>query len=68
MFVEDLEMKMVREKITDGKKFSSSSSSSSSSSYEFFTPALVDGLSLEAEWQQVSSSLKDSSQNSGRSQ
>ena len=35
---------------------------------EFFTPALADGLSLEFEWQQVSSSLQDSSQYSGRSQ
>ena len=26
-----------------------------SPSYEFFSPALVDGLSLESEWQQVSS-------------
>ena len=30
--------------------------------WEFFTSALVDGLSLEFEWQQVSSSLHDSSQ------
>ena len=30
-------------------------------SLEFFTPALADGLSLEFEWQQVSSSLQDSS-------
>ena len=29
---------------------------------EFFTPALADGLSLVFEWQQVSSSLQDSSQ------
>ena len=35
---------------------------------EFFTFALVDGLSLEFEWKQVSSSLQDSSQYSGRSQ
>ena len=34
---------------------------------EFFAPALADGLSLEFEWQQVSSSLQDSSQYSGRS-
>ena len=31
-------------------------------------PALADGFSLEFEWQQVSSSLQDSSQYSGRSQ
>ena len=37
-------------------------------SLEFFTSALADGLSLEYEWQQVSSSLQDSSQYSGRSQ
>ena len=37
-------------------------------SLEFFTSALADGLSLEFEWQQVSSSLQDSSQYSGRSQ
>ena len=37
-------------------------------SLEFFTSALADGLSLEFEWQQVSSSLLDSSQYSGRSQ
>ena len=36
-------------------------------SLESFTSALV-GLSLEFEWQQVSSSLQDSSQYSGRSQ
>ena len=30
-------------------------------SLEFFTSALADGLSLESEWQQVSSSLQDSS-------
>ena len=35
--------------------------------WEFFTPVLADGLSLEFEWQQVSSSLQDSSQYSGRS-
>ena len=35
---------------------------------EFFTSALADGLSLEFEWQQVSSSLQDSSQYSDRSQ
>ena len=34
----------------------------------FFTLALADGLSLEFEWQQVSSSLQDSSQYSGHSQ
>ena len=27
---------------------------------EFFTPALADGLSMEFEWQQISSSLQDS--------
>ena len=37
-------------------------------SLEFITSALADGLSLEFEWQQVSSSLQDSSQYSGRSQ
>ena len=37
-------------------------------SLEFFTSALADGFSLEFEWQQVSSSLQDSSQDSGRSQ
>ena len=36
--------------------------------WEFFTSALADGLSLEFEWQQVSSKLQDSSQYSGRSQ
>ena len=36
--------------------------------WEFFTSALVDGLSLEFEWQQISSSLQDYSQYSGRSQ
>ena len=35
---------------------------------EFFTPALTDVLSLEFEWQQVSSSLQESSQYSGDSQ
>ena len=35
---------------------------------EFFTSALTDGFSLEFEWQQVSSSLQDSSQYSSRSQ
>ena len=30
-------------------------------SLEFFTSALADGLSQEFEWQQVSSSLQDSS-------
>ena len=35
---------------------------------EFFTSVLADGFSLEFEWQQVSSSLHDSSQNSGCSQ
>ena len=34
---------------------------------EFFTSVLADGFSLEFEWQQVSSSLQDSSQYSGRS-
>ena len=34
---------------------------------EFFTSALADGFSLKFEWQQVSSSLQDSSQYSGRS-
>ena len=33
---------------------------------EFFTPALADGFSQEFEWKQVSSSLQDSSQYSGR--
>ena len=28
---------------------------------EFFTPVLADGISLEFEWQQVSSDLRDSS-------
>ena len=35
--------------------------------WKFFTPALADEFSLEFEWQQVSSSLQDSSQYSGRS-
>ena len=35
---------------------------------EFFSPALADGLSLDSEWQQVSSGLQDSSQYSGWSQ
>ena len=35
--------------------------------YEFFTSVLTDGFSLEFEWQQVSTSLQDSSQDSGRS-
>ena len=37
-------------------------------SLEFFTSALANGLSLEFQWQQVSSSFQDSSQYSGRSQ
>ena len=37
-------------------------------SLELFTSALADGFSLESEWQQVSSSLQDSSKYSGRSQ
>ena len=37
-------------------------------SLEFFTSATSDGHSLEIEWQQVSSSLQDSSQYSGRFQ
>ena len=37
-------------------------------SLELFTSALADSFSLESEWQQVSSSLQDSSQYSGRSQ
>ena len=36
--------------------------------WEFFTSALADGLSLGFEWQQVPSSLQDSSQYSGWSQ
>ena len=35
---------------------------------EFFTSVLADGFSLEFEWQQVFSSLQDSSQDSGLSQ
>ena len=35
---------------------------------EFFTSSLAEGLLLESEWQQVSSSLQDSSQYSIRSQ
>ena len=35
---------------------------------EFFTSVLADGFSLEFEWLQVSSSLQDSPQDSGRSQ
>ena len=35
---------------------------------EFFTSALADGFSLEFEWNQVSSSLQNSSQYSGRPQ
>ena len=34
----------------------------------FFTSVLADGFSLEFEWQQLSSNLHDSSQDSGRSQ
>ena len=34
---------------------------------EFFTSVLADGFSLEFEWQQVSTSLQDSTQDSGRS-
>ena len=36
--------------------------------WQFFTSVLADGLSLEFEWQQVSTSPQDSSQYSGRSQ
>ena len=36
--------------------------------WEFFIPALVNGFPLESEWQQVSSSLQDSSQYSSWSQ
>ena len=36
--------------------------------WEFFTSVLADGFSQEFEWQQVSSSLQDSSQYSGHSQ
>ena len=35
--------------------------------WEVFTPALVDGFPLEFDWEQVSASLQDSSQYSGRS-
>ena len=34
----------------------------------FYTPALLDGFSLESEWQKVSSSVQDKSQYSGRCQ
>ena len=37
-------------------------------SLNFFTSANADGLSLEIEWQQVSSSVQDYSQYSSRSQ
>ena len=37
-------------------------------SYEIFTHVLADGLSLESEWQQVSSGFQDSSQYYGWSQ
>ena len=37
-------------------------------SFEFFTSALADGLTLEFEWQQVFSCPQDSSRYSGRSQ
>ena len=36
--------------------------------WEFFTSALADGFPLESEWQQVSSSLQDSSEYSSWSQ
>ena len=36
--------------------------------WKFFTPALADGFSQESEWQQVSSSLEDSSLYSDPSQ
>ena len=36
--------------------------------WEFFTPALGNGFLHELKWQQVSSSLHDSSQYSGQSQ
>ena len=36
--------------------------------WDFFTPTLGDGFSVESEWQQVSLSLQDSSQYSERSQ
>ena len=35
---------------------------------EFFTSTLTDGFSLEFEWQQISSSVQDTSQYSGRPQ
>ena len=35
--------------------------------WEFFAIALADGFSLEFKWQEVSLSLQDSSQYSGRS-
>ena len=35
--------------------------------WEFFTSAIAGGLSLESEWQQVSSGLQNSSQYSNRS-
>ena len=35
---------------------------------EFFTSVLADGFSLGSEWERVSSSLQDSSKDSGRSQ
>ena len=38
------------------------------SPWESFTSSLADGLQPEFEWQQVSSSLQESSQYSGRSQ
>ena len=34
---------------------------------EFFTSVLADGFALDFQWQQVSTSLQDSSQYSGRS-
>ena len=36
--------------------------------YEFITPALADSFSPETEWQQITSSLQDSSYYSSRSQ
>ena len=41
---------------------------SSFTPWEFFPSVLADGFSLEFEWQQVFSSLQDSSQYSSRSQ
>ena len=41
---------------------------SSSSSWKFFTSALANGFPMKLDWQQVSSSLQDSSQYSDRSQ